>query len=279
MTITRANGSDLGSFVDEGFRPASSSASRSASPSDDVELDGRRRGHRRRARSLATALPVAPASVNATSRSATSPSEGLCEGAVDVRARRPDWPHHPLRPAELARRRLPRGPVRRGLHDAGGDAGVRPLQDRHHPRRRTRRRTTSSSSRADRRPTRRACRRPARTRERGHAPRRGRDFTTTDWYVEQTVVLEADVAYAVPIIAPGREGLPGLHAPALQAARPARRRGRRHRRRPLAEARPQAAGREGRPAVRDRHAAAGVQADRRAEHLQRRLASRTAAAR
>ena len=61
-------------------------------------------------------------------------------------------------------------------------------------------------------------------------------FSTTDWYKDQNVVLTADVNYSVPIRA-GREGLPRLHARAVQAARAARRRGRRDRRGPLAPAR------------------------------------------
>ena len=97
-------------------------------------------------------------------------------------------------------------------------------------------------------------------------------FSTTDWFLEQQVELQADVGYVVPISRQGVKVFPVSTHGLCKLQRPARRRGRRLGRRPLAEARPEAAGREGRPAVQDRHAAAGVQADRRPEHLQRRLA-------
>ena len=104
--------------------------------------------------------------------------------------------------------------------------------------------------------------------------RRSRRSRTTNWFDEQRIVLAGRRRLRRPDQPPGRQGLPGPEARAVQAPGPARRRGRRHRRRPLAQPRPQAAGREGRPAVQDRHAAARVEADRRPEHLQRRLEGR-----
>ena len=67
-----------------------------------------------------------------------------------------------------------------------------------------------------------------------------------------------------------REAVPGHDARPLEAARPARGRGWRDGRRPVTAARREAPGREGRAAVRDRAAAARVEADRRPQHLRRR---------
>ena len=103
------------------------------------------------------------------------------------------------------------------------------------------------------------------TRDRG----RWRPLRDTDWYVQQDDHAGGRPAVRSAVDPRGREGLPGLHAPAVQAPRSAGRRGRRHRRRPLAVQRPEAARRGGRLPVRHRHAAAGIAADRRAEHLQR----------
>ena len=240
---------------------------------------------------LATALPLAfrghVRRASATDAVSLVTLQGHYEGPVsfaDTSGANPKggWQIDPRRRIELARRRLPRGPVGRGLpirrrrrlparrHD-------RPLQDRGHPRRQRRPRTRRSSSA----PTSTSTAtfhlvddlvgvRATATTSCAASPR-SRTSPTSDWYVEQQVDLLADVGYVDPDQPPGREGLPGQHARPVEAAGPARGRGRRHRRRPLAPARPQAAGREGRPAVRDRHAAARVQADRRPEHLQRRL--------
>ena len=121
----------------------------------------------------------------------------------------------------------------------------RPLQDRDHPRRQRRRRTTSSSSArtstshdvchlvddlAGVRATATCLVAPHRRRSRTFTDDRTGTSEQRDRPRRRRRLRRADHP-------PGRQGLPGLDARPLEAAGPARGRGRRHRRRPLAQAR------------------------------------------
>ena len=169
-------------------------------------------------------------------------------------------------------RRLPRGPVGRDLPGRDVRAASRSRSSAATTRRKDNKLEFRSSSNGDslgRLSTLATARSPC-----AGSPHPSTFTHGTTGTSSSTIVLEADVGYDLPISRARRQVLPGLEARALEAPGPARRRGRRHRRRPLAQPRPQAAGREGRPAVQDRHAAARVEADRRPQHLQRRLEGR-----
>ena len=302
LTLTRANGSDLGSFIDEGFAVGQLDPARRRRRRPRRQLprpDRHGQGHHA-ARDGAGLVGAHDDEPERDDRQPADPLrhvrgqghrlddrldlEGCCAPWLppclddDARSGR----HEPDRDeaVRLARRQLPRGPAGRGLR-TGGD--LRLASRSRSSAATTRRRTTSSSS-----PPRTTAARPAvaardvsvlriaaivKVTRLGVGSSRfddSRSAPIPNWYLEQRVVLVADLLYSQPIHAAGREDLPGLDARAVEAAGPARGRGRRHRRRPLAQPRPQAAGREGRPAVRDRTAAARVEADRRPQHLQRR---------
>ena len=61
-------------------------------------------------------------------------------------------------------------------------------------------------------------------------------FTPTNWYLQQTVVLKADPLFALPLVREGAKTFPASKHLLSKPPRPAGRRGRRHRRRPVADA-------------------------------------------
>ena len=152
------------------------------------------------------------------------------------------------------------------------DAATAPLQDRRSSAATTRPRTTSSSSRSRRR----RCP-PGSTGTlnvkvtRARRSRAFTDFDDANWYARAEGRPRRPTSiYAVPITREGVKVFPvSTHVP-LEAAGPLAVEGGVTGADRSLQPRREAAGREGRPAVRDRHAAAGVEADRRPEHLQRR---------
>ena len=92
-------------------------------------------------------------------------------------------------------------------------------------------------------------------------------FTAGNFYTAQTVTLGRRPVLRRPLLPPERQAVPRAAAPADPPARPARRRGWRHRRRPHAAAGREAARRARRPAPRHRPTAAGEPADRHAQRV------------
>ena len=242
----------------------------------------RRRGHRRRARR------------STRRRCRRRPCTGVddqppdARGHVEVGRRRRSSSR--LRPAagrssapdavELARRRLPRGPVGRGLPTRRHVHRRAALQDRDHPRRQ------------------RDEGREARVHARDGDLAALADGSLLDVHGRRAIAAVATLHATTELVQASSRS---SSSPTSTTTVPISRQGVKvfpvsthvlsKLRGPLAveggvtgadrslAARPQAAGREGRPAVRDRHAAARVQADRRPEHLQRRQPGRTAPAR
>ena len=94
-------------------------------------------------------------------------------------------------------------------------------------------------------------------------------FTPADHYVALEHRARGRPAVRHPVLPPGRQAVPGPAAPPHPPPWPARRRGRRHRRRPLAAAGRHAAVGVQRSAVRHPAAAAGEPADRHAQRVRR----------
>ncbi len=276
-TITRANGSELGSFVEEGFQVGDRIT---------TSFNG------------GTVFTVTAVTDDVLTVSGGGLAAGGYSGAaISTLTRKGIWDGHgsfvaPVAPdllnpfgqgwklvradgGQFPRRRLPRGPVGRGLRVQRGRhlrRHQRALQDPGHPRdEQDVRREARVPLRRRRLPRRPQHLRRRAAHARGHPHRRGRPLRRL-----QLVRRAGDRARGRRQL-PGadhprrRQGLPGVDARAVEAAGPTGRRRRRVRRRPLAQPRPQAAGRDRRPAVQDRHPAARDQADRRPQHLQRRL--------
>ena len=186
--------------------------------------------------------------------------QGQLHVGVDPDTSKSDLSHDPHRRHRLAGRRFPRRPA----HPHHRRRQPRRLQDRDHPRHK-RHQGRDDRVHAENIPT--VVGRPG---QRARHPHRGRgDLHRPDWYVTQERRTASRPVLRRAADPRGREGVPGLDAPALEAARPAGGRRRRHRRRPLAAGTASSC-----PARTDAPLfEIGPQppegADRRAEHLQR----------
>ena len=191
------------------------------------------------------------------------------DARVQCRRRRPERTTASTRAdGQLARRRLPRGPVGRDLRRRGT---LRPGEDPEHPRhqRRPRRAARVPPGVYGRHPRRHSRRRSVHRRRASprsrhlHRPATGTPLQDVELDGRRRLLPADRRARASRSSRPRTHLLSKLRGPLAVEG------GVTGADRSLA-ARPEAARREGRPAVRDRDAGAGVQADRRAEHLQRR---------
>ena len=194
--------------------PASSSASVGGPPHDPYSSSR----SPRTAITLTAASPAPPAR-SPTRPSAGSPASGPVGGRRQLRRRATRRIGAATAPGWLADGFLEGQRVR--VCTTAGPA-LRRLQDRADPRRQRDEGREDRVHERGRLPVRPAPRPSASPGSPRQPPSR-----TSNWYEQQTVELAADPVLPGAAGPRGRQGLPGLDAPALEAARPARGRGRR----------------------------------------------------
>ena len=200
----RANGSDLGSFVDEGFA-VGQRLTHLRMRRHHLHSHGRRPG-RQVVRRDVPASPVAPRRPGRRSTASTS-----CVASGDWTGQR----DHRVRRRRVARScaRMPRAGSPTASSRASGSSLQQGATARSAPRSRssaatTPARTRSSSSAAAIDDLAGARRRRVMQGRRASPP--SSRSPTADWFVEQKIVLDADVGVQPADPAPGRQDLPGI---------------------------------------------------------------------